>query len=179
VRPALAALRRGKTHDSRGTPDSMTVRMLFCLASLLLCGCTSNVGPGVPAVPTLAGDRRLPAGDIERFFSPTQWQKLRDLGYDGFVIMDAQVRADGSLRVGKVRDSYPDASWHTLARQFGEEARLRAASVGSHIDPPAEVFVVFFKRAFDGNLALIFARQKSDPAPGMTQKAVYLHTRHY
>lgn len=93
--------------------------------------------------------------------------------------MDAQIHPDGSLHIGNVRDSYPDASWHNLARLFSEEIVLSVAAVGSHIEPEAEVYVVFFKPSLDGSLALIFAKQKDSPPPGMTRKAMYLRTRFY
>jgi hypothetical protein len=116
---------------------------------------------------------------MEQLFSPMQWQKLRDLEFDAFVVMDADIREDGTLRLGKVRERYPNASWDYLAGAFGSEANLRAATVGSHIDPPAEVCVVFFKKEIDGSLVLIFAQQKNDPPVGMNQKATFLHTEYY
>ena len=147
--------------------------------AFLFVGCVSTAPQQNGMMHTLGARRDLPTQDIEKLFGPSEWSKLRDLEYEAVVVMTADVRADGSLRLGRVRESFPDASWQALAKSFASDAELRAASVGSHIDPKAEVVVIFFKRALDGNLALIFARQAGEPAPGMASRALFLHTRRY
>jgi len=147
--------------------------------TLLLASCASGVPRQSVEAHTLETIRGLPTQDIEKLFSASEWQKLRRLEYEAFVLMDAEIRADGSLRLQRVRESFPDDSWQPLAKSFAAEAKLRAATVGSHLAPGAQVVVVFFKPALDGNLALIFARQKEEPIPGMTSRALYLHTTRY
>lgn len=148
-------------------------------AILFATGCATRDEVRAVRPSTLAGDPRFPAQDIEGMFTPAQWRKLRDLEYVACVRLEAQIRADGSVSVDKVLEVSPDSSWFELARGYLGNVELRAASVGSHLSPRAEIYVVFFKRALDGNLALIFARQKDEPAAGMAQRAMYVHTRRY
>ena len=128
---------------------------------------------------TLAGSSGLPQRDIETFFSPAHWQKLRKLEYESYVAMQAEIRPDGSVILGKITESLPDASWNDRAYELGQHVTLRAANVGSHINQKAEIYVVFFKRGPDGHLVLVFGRQLNEPDPGMDHRAMYLHTSHY
>ena len=152
---------------------------LLALATLFPAGCRSPAAATSVAAPTLAADHRLPAGDIERFYPPGDWQRLRRLEYAAVVVMDGFVRSDGSLHAIRVRRPYPNPPWITLARSYVPEISLHAATIGSNLEPAAELYVVFFRPGFDGNLVLIYARQTGAPPPGMTGRAVYFHTTHY
>ena len=142
-----------------------------------VAGCGSR-----PASPQLIGhslatSRTLPTGDIEGFFPPAKWRTLRDLEFAGYVRMEAEIRADGSVRVGRVVERFPDSAWDLPAVAYGGEVVLRAATAGSGLSPKAEIWAVFFKPSIDGRLALIFGRQVGPPNPGAERPAMYLHTR--
>jgi len=136
---------------------------LLGIGLLALGGCTHQPPPLPPHQHTLAADARFPRGEMARFFSPEKWSRLREIEYAGYVIMEAQIRPDGSVVLGRETESYPDASWNLLARALGQQARLLPAMGASHLDPKAEIYVVFFPSGWDGNLALIFGRQAGDP----------------
>ena len=172
----------GKTQTGRNErADARPMRLSIAVVVFIMCvtGCATRDEVRAVRPSTLAGDPRFPARDIEGMFTPAQWRKLRDLEYVACVRLEAQIRADGSVSLDKVLEIFPDASWFELARGYLGAVELRAASVGSRLSPRAEIYVVFFKRALDGNLALIFARQKEEPGPGMERRAMYVHTRRY
>lgn len=93
--------------------------------------------------------------------------------------MDGFVRRDGSLRITRVRRPYPDPQWINLACSYAPEITLQAATIGSSLEPPAELFVIFFKSGFDGSPAVIYARQTSAPPTGTADRAIYFHATPY
>jgi len=153
--------------------------LLFCLAAFLLASCAGAPASLTPASPTLAGNPRLPAEAIAAFYAPAKWRNLRDLRYRAYVIFDAHIRSDGSLKILDAREAYPDATWTIAASRFAATAELHASNLGSNLGQPAEICVIFFEESLDGRLALVFARQTNFPGPGMTHPAAYLNTTLY
>jgi hypothetical protein len=151
------------------------------LAALLfsISGCVSPDRIALPAKPTLAGNPRFPQGDMEKLFTAAKWLKIRDMEYAGYVILEAQIRSDGSVVLGRETETYPDASRNLLARALGQQARLKPNTTGTHLEPKAEIFVVFFSPSVDGRLALVFGRQSDDLNPGASQRATCLFTTLY
>ncbi len=151
------------------------------LAALLFAfsGCVSPERTAAQDKPTLAGNPRLPQGDMEKFFTAAKWLKIRDMEYAGYVILEAQIRSDGSVVLGRETESYPDTSRNLPARALGQQARLHAATTGTHLEPKAEIFVVFFSPSVDGRLALVFGRQSDDISPGSPRRATCLFTTLY
>jgi hypothetical protein len=141
-------------------------------------GCTSPARPAASSAHTLTGNPRFPATDMARFFTPDKWQKLQEITYAGYVIMQAQIKADGTVILGREIEAYPDSSWSALARALGQQARLHAAT-GGYLDAKAQIYVVFFPSGWDGNVALIFGQQESSMNPTLTQRATCLTTTRY
>ena len=148
-------------------------------ATVALLGCATPQRPVAPGAHTLSGNPRFPAGDMAKFFPPDRWRKLQALEYEGYVIMKAQIKPDGTVTLGREIESYPDTSRSQLARALGQQARLHAATGGSYLDAKAEIYVVFFPRGWDGNVALVFGQQESSMNPTMTQRATCLTTTRY
>ena len=161
----------------------LVVRLKFkaaiCLWGLSLLGCASTRSVIPPTAPNLAGSPGLPLNDLETFFSPAHWRKLRSLDYEGYVAIQAEIRSDGSVKLRKITASFPDTSRNDRAYELGQQVTLHAAKSGSAINEMAEIYVVFFKRGPDGNLALVFGRQSNEPPSGMGHRAMYLNTTHY
>jgi len=152
------------------------------LLGALVCsilGCASPERTAAPAKPTLAGNPRFPQGDMEKLFTAAKWLKIRDMEYAGYVVLAAQISADGSVVLGPEIESYPDTSRNLLARALGEKARLHAVTTGTHLKPKAEIFVVFFSPSMDGNLALVFGQQIDGPISGLPGRATSLFTTRY
>ena len=157
----------------------VTRSLLFVVAPLLLASCAAVPKNSAPASPTLAGNPRLPAEAIEALYSPAKWRTLRDLRYRAYVIFDAHVRSDGSLKILDTREAYPDATRTIAASRLAAAVELHASNLGSNLGQPAEICVIFFEESLDGRLALVFARQTNFPGPGMTHPATYLNTTFY
>jgi hypothetical protein len=148
--------------------------LLLCLAALVPASCATAPANLAPPAPTLAGNPRLPAKAIEPLYSPAKWRKLRDLRYRAYVIFDAHIRSDGSPKILRTREAFPNVTWTAAASNLAANVELHASNLGSHLGQPAEICVIFFEKSLDGQLALVFARQTSAPGPGMT-----LDTRFY
>lgn len=151
----------------------------ICIWVLTVLGCASTQSVVPPTTHNLAGSPGLPLNDIETFFSPAHWQKLRQLDYEGYVAIRAEILSDGSVKLRKIIESFPDTSWNDRAYELGRQVTLRATKGASQINETAEIYVVFFKRGPDGNLALVFGRQSNEPPSGMGHRALYLNTTHY
>jgi hypothetical protein len=154
----------------------MNYRFLICASALALFGCASERPPAAPETHTLAGTARLPLNGIETLVSPTKWARLRDLEYERFVVMEAEIQPDGTVKAGRIIEAFPDMLWVGTAKTFAHKVELRAASVGSHLNKTAELVVVFFKPVLEGNLVLVFGRQVDEPDVGMTKRAMYFNT---
>jgi hypothetical protein len=138
----------------------MNCKFVLCISMFALFGCASVETHVTQATHSLAGNRRLPQNDIKAFIPPADWAKLCDLEYDRYVVMAADIREDGSVIVGKVTESYPDASWNQIARSFGKQVILRATRDGASMLPMrAEIYVVFFKPQSARNFGLIFGQE--------------------
>ena len=159
---------------------SPTTRGVLLAALLLsISGCAAPERTATQSGRTLAGNPRFPQGAMEKFFTPAKWSKIRDLEYAGYVVLEAQIRSDSSVVLGREIESYPDASWDQLARTLGQQARLHPTTTGTHLEPKAEIFVVFFSRSLDGSLALVFGQQSDGFNPGSSPRATCLFTTFY
>ena len=69
----------------------------------------------------MATNARMPLSDMEAFIAPEEWHRLRDLEYVRYAMMTATIKSDGSVNVGDVTESYPDASWNQLADRSGKK----------------------------------------------------------
>ena len=150
--------------------------LVIGISTCAFAGCTSERRQTVVETHTLAGTPHLPLGDMETLFSPGKWARLRDLEYERYVTIEAEIQSDGTVKLGRVIESFPDASWIGSARNFGQKVELRADGLGSHLNPRAEIVVVLFKPVLEGNLVLVFGRQVEEPAVGMTKRAMYINT---
>jgi hypothetical protein len=142
----------------------MKDRFMICLAAFALFGCASERTLTAKETHSLAGNRRMPLSDMETFIAPAEWHILRDLEYERYVVMAADIQPNGSVKIGEVIESYPDASWNQIAHSFGQEVILRPNSTDSMLNKHGEIYVVFFKPGFGGNRVLIFGRQIDEPA---------------
>jgi hypothetical protein len=142
-------------------------------------GCASAPATVRLAGNSLATTSSFPTTEIESLFSPLQWRKLRELEFAGYVVMDAQVRVNSSLNITRIRASFPDDTRNAQALAFAREVELKAATIGSHLTPEAEVYVIFFSPSLDGRLALTFARELAEPHSGNERRAMFLRTTNY
>lgn len=129
-------------------------------------------------MPSLTSDLRLPAAEIQSFYTPILWAKLRGEPFKGFVVAEGDVQ--GSRFVARrILESYPDSSRNRLAFGFLTNVVLNVSTVGTNLQPKAVAYVIFYERNFDGDLALIYAKQVGYSAPGVTGFAKYFAARRY
>ena len=136
----------------------MNVRTTVLFLMLILSGVAAGTPAPVVKAPTLAGDPRLPAADLEALLGSEQWKAIGALPYRAFVIFDTQINADGTVTSGTIQTSQPDATWSEPARKLAKTVRVKASGIGSHIPPTGELFVIFYGQG-ETRRALIYARQ--------------------
>ena len=164
---------------SRPQPEAVVLALALLVIDLGP-GCTAPLARVPGSRLTLADNPSLPGAQIARLLPPGQWRRLRELDYLAYVIMDAGIRPDGSVQLGRITARFPDAAWDALATSFAQDVVLRASSLGSRLEPRAEISVIFYKPVLDGRMVLIFGRQLDVPDPGNgDQRAMYLFTAHY
>ena len=147
------------------------VATLSCVIGLILLGtgigCATRNADAAPSARTISDIQRLPLAELVPRLPPIDWARIREMEIERYVICDAQVRANGSVKVDGVAQSSPDNSWDELAVAFARDVvlatrgQLNAAE--SLIDPPAEIFIVVFKRISQGNFVIIFGREVNAP----------------
>jgi hypothetical protein len=160
----------------------MKAAELFLRAGILvslLAGCATGPAESPQKSNTLAGNDQLPWAEIGGLFTPDQRRKISHLKYTGYVVMTGEVDGDNKVRVGKIIESWPDHSRDQLARTFGTGVIVHASSTGSHVPPQADVWVIFYEKMWEGNLAVIFAREIDRPTSGSTKNAMSLDTLIY
>ncbi len=148
-----------------------------------LAGCTAGpVKPvtGSAAKPTLGTSDYLPKDAIERIMhSPRQWGYLRDLTYEGYVVLSGEIGDDGMVAVHRITRCYPDNSRDAMARALAQGIYIRAASAGSSIPPNAEIYVIFYGEMFEGQVAVVFAKQTTSFLPRNYDDGMFLDIRTY
>jgi len=112
-----------------------------------------------PGAPTLRQSPRLPSEEISEFYSSEKFAVLRDVSYKGYVMFEAVALPDQTIRIDRVVESYPDHSRDTAAKSLAGLARIAAHTVGSHLPPHIEVYVIFYPSPGRPESALIFARE--------------------
>ncbi|MBS0663224.1 MAG: hypothetical protein JSR48_08150 [Verrucomicrobia bacterium] len=159
----------------------MVSKLALALFAMFLAGCSSAVrvglvGPSEGA--DLASNRRLPGTKIEKFYSPVQWAKIREMKFAGYVRAEGEILGS-RLSVRKLRESFPDTSRDVLARRLLDEVELKAPTVGTNISPRGLAWVIFYERNPDGDLAIIYAKQSDESVPGDLVGAEYFCARRY
>lgn len=124
--------------------------------------CTAPTRSGT--VHTISANRAFPSASIAEYYGGEQWAKIKDLPYDAYVILDATVGKEHSLKGLRVVKAYPDAARNDTALKYAGSFEVLAPSVASRIPPQVEVYVVFYDQGRGGQ-ALVYARQVESIAP--------------
>lgn len=136
----------------------MQVRLIFPLLLLLLS--FPNLSMLAKETPvTLDSNSTLPKKEIKMFYGKKQWNEIKDLEYDGYVIFKAGVTKSRELKLLKILASYPDDSRNELAEQFAEGLKLQNSNVGSRIKKSAKVYVIFYEKNHTPNQALVIGKR--------------------
>jgi hypothetical protein len=136
--------------------------LLFLL--FLLSGCSTQSSLQVVAARSLAGNPRLPGSVIAHFYTGSGWDTVKNLPYDAFVILRGDIQPDRHIKISRIVESFPDDSRIALAREYSRHARITPVTVGTHVHPMAEVYVIFYDTAPGRRQALVFADQVGNPA---------------
>ena len=153
--------------------------ILLLLLAIVLSGCVASSSNRNRPANTLIGNDRLPHEEMGKISQARQWMLIRDLEYTGYVIMEGQIGEDGQVSVRKIVESYPGNSRDRLAYALGNNAVIHAATTGTKMIPKAMIYVIFYERLSDRNLAFIYAKQVDYSAPGISGIASYLNTVTY
>jgi hypothetical protein len=149
------------------------------LGLLFLGGCATGTVSSAPTAHTLRGTSRLPEREIADFYPPGKWERIRDLEYAGYVVLDGWVGENGRVRTGRIVESFPDHSRDQIAHSFAATAKVRSVTAESNIRPKVRVYVVFFEKMLEGDFALVFAKQTELAAGGPPDAGRYLDTIPY
>ncbi len=140
-----------------------------------------NDGAGdAPVSGTIRTTPELDLAVLRNMFGSRHWHQVVDMPYDHYVIFNATVRKDRSLRIHRVETTFPDDSRLELARQFARNARLAPVTVGTRVAPSAKICVVFFEKGNGPKEALVYAELTSmAAAAGRTGGTEYLNIFYY
>lgn len=150
--------------------------------SALLAGCAAYPRLSDIQTHTLAGNPYIPHEILRGFYSPHDWPEIRDMPYDAFVVLRGTVERDNSVTIRSTAAYYPETDTSRLQRaiRYADDVKLSPISVGTHIRPYAEVFVVFYESQAEPNMALVFARQTVTPGTqDASSRRIYLKTWTY
>jgi hypothetical protein len=143
---------------------NLWVAALGLAGLLLLAGCAGPGATGEVGSPTLAGNPRLPAQTIARFYSATEWEALKDRRYDGYAILRGPIGDDNRVTGPIVVESFPDKSRSNLALTLSRRVKIAPTTIGTHVRPTARVYVVFYETP-KPRRAIIFAEQSGFTGP--------------
>jgi hypothetical protein len=151
---------------------------------LMLAGCAAPpAGSAMPDAPrgrTLDSNPLAPFSTLRLFYDADKWNVLKNMEYAGYVIYNGTIRDDGSVRLGRIREAWPDESRNRLAQAFAATVRINALSVGTRVAPRAEVFVFFYETDPLPGWALVIGQQAGGPvAHDYAMQTVYLTVIHY
>ena len=148
------------------------------LIILCLTGCETGVGPASTGTAnTLSANPLIPVHDLRNCFSTEGWDAIRNLEYDGYVIIRAFINSDKTLTVDKVVDSYPDDSRNALALKHADQVMLTPTRVGTNTTLHARIYAVFYENPPLPNKGIIFAQQYGVASTVSLGHQVYL--RHF
>ncbi|PTY08455.1 hypothetical protein DB347_02415 [Opitutaceae bacterium EW11] len=107
----------------------------------------------------MATNRRLRGAALQGYYTAAEWSALKDVRFDGYVILRGALNHDGSVHSPASFISYPDHSRDEMAVSFSKRIRLKPTQVGSHISPWAEIYVVFYESGRKPSEALVYGEQ--------------------
>lgn len=117
-------------------------------------------------VPATLQNPAIPWADIEAQLNPGQRGVLRNLQSTGYVILDGSINEDGTVKIRRVVQSHPDHGRDQLALAYAAKAVIQTKTSGSMIAPMAEIYVLFYGKVIEGDLALTFARKRGATGTG-------------
>lgn len=159
---------------------SKTIRILAIVGLQLVAGCTAEsvARRASPAEPTIAANQAIPAREIEKFFSPVNWTKIRTLPYRFCVVASGTIN-DRRFHVTRIVQKFGDETLLPDAYRMFDTIRLDPSQIGSHIASSAMAYVVLYPRQLDGSLALVYAKQVDYDATRDAVAAEYMRTEKY
>ncbi|MDR1012153.1 MAG: hypothetical protein LBM04_13685 [Opitutaceae bacterium] len=137
--------------------------LLITLTLIIASGCQS-VDPKNPPM-TLATNPNAPKDTIEKFYGARQWNHIKNLKYDAFVVLRGYVADNRTILTPRIIKSFPDNSRDGRALNFSEGIRLTPVTVGGRIRASAEIYVYFYETAIIPHQALVVAKQQSNVGP--------------
>jgi hypothetical protein len=139
-------------------------------------GCQGPNRPPVNTAWTLRDNPRLPTDSINRFYSYDKFAALRDRRYEGYVILEAEAITETKIRIDRVAEAFPDDSRVEIAKELAGKARSSARNVGSHLPPPIEVYVIFYRTSEQRIGALVYGEElPAAGAPSSNRASLFLY----
>ncbi len=124
---------------------------------------------------SLKGNDNIPHREIMAFYPVEAWKMIKDTPYSGYVIVHGQVNKKSEFLPGKVTECYPDDSKNKLALKMAGNVKLSSATVGTRINPKADVYVIFYDGNNDDRTAIVFGkRSKSANVAMNSQRSRYM-----
>lgn len=151
----------------------------LALSAGLLGGCASETSVPPSRSALSRGADPVPWQEIESILNPRQSRTLESLKYTGYVVMDGWIDEDGTVKISRIVESFPDQTRDQLARAFGRKAVIHTPTSASMIKPSAVIYVVFYGRAIEGDIALTFARRPGSAFDRHTGEGYYLDVAQY
>ncbi|MDF9827157.1 hypothetical protein M2103_000785 [Ereboglobus sp. PH5-5] len=143
----------------RNTINALLISsVLFALA-----GCQSSSSKPTPV--TLATNPKAPNDLIQMFYGGAQWNRIKDMQYDGFVVMRGIIADNRTIPNPRIVKSFPDDSRNERALEFAKEIRLTPVTVGGRVRGAGEIHVYFYETKIPPREALVIAKQQDTVGP--------------
>lgn len=126
-------------------------------------GCQSTDPKNPPM--TLESNPNAPKDVIQKFYGTQQWNYVKNLKYDAFVVLRGYVSDNYSIPNPRITKSFPDTTRDALAREFAKDIRLTPVTVAGRLRASAEIYVYFYETALNPRQALVIAKQQSSIGP--------------
>ncbi len=139
------------------------VAMAVSLIAFAVSGC-QHAGSKNPPM-TLDSNPDAPKDAIQKFYGTEQWNYVKNLKYDAFVILRGYVSSNYTIPNARIIKSFPDTTRDALAREFSKDIRLTPVTVGGRIRAAAEIYVYFYESGLNPRQALVIAKQQSSIGP--------------
>ncbi|WP_152032838.1 hypothetical protein [Ereboglobus luteus] len=137
--------------------------LLISTVLLALAGCQSSSSKPTPV--TLATNPNSPNNLIQQFYGTAQWNRIKDMKYDGFVIMRGVIADNRTIPNPRIIKSYPDNSRDMMALDFAKDIRITPVTVGGRIRGSGEIYVYFYETKLPPREALVIAKQQDTIGP--------------
>ncbi|MCG8525019.1 MAG: hypothetical protein MI748_01475 [Opitutales bacterium] len=138
---------------------------LLSIFLILLCSCATTQSSSKYPSNSLGGNSAIPDKNLIGFYGRKQWKEMRNIPYDGYIVMSGSVDRHENFHIDEIKEAYPDDSRNKIALQFANGIKASNLNAGSRIKARIRVYVVFYETFSSPNRAIVFTHKSGTSAP--------------